>query len=88
MGLANAAAEKANAGEDKDSGQDTLARLPQAKTGDGALDPSGEREKLRRAIRELALRAAANDPLNAPAFRLLAEVSGKAGETAHAHAVP
>ena len=81
MGLANAATEKANAGEDKDSGQDTLAGLPQAKTGEGALDPSGERGKLRRGIRELALRAAANDPLNAPAFRLLAEVSEGAEET-------
>ncbi len=83
MGLANAATENAKAGEDKDFGQepDTLARLPQAKTGDGGLEPSGEREKLRRAIRDLALRAAANDPLNAQAFRLVAEVSGGAGET-------
>ncbi len=50
----------------------TISSLPEAKeSGD---EPLGERENLRGEIRDLTLRALANDPLNARAFRSLAEV--------------
>ncbi len=56
----------------------TLSNLPEAKeSGD---EPLGEREILRGQIRDLALRALANDPMNARAYRSLAEVIGGADQ--------
>ncbi len=55
----------------------TLSLLPEVK--DPAAEPSGERERLRAEIRDLAARAIANDPLNAQAYRLLAEATANAG---------
>ncbi len=51
----------------------TIARLPEPKNGGSRPEPAGEREALRNEIAALATRALANDPLNAEAFRLLAE---------------
>ncbi len=57
---------------------DTISDLPEAKeSGD---EPLGEREILRGEIRDLALRALANDPMNARAYRSLAEVTGGADQ--------
>ena len=53
---------------------DTIAHLPAASS-EGELEPQDEREALRREIRRLAVRTIANEPLNAKAFRLLAEVT-------------
>jgi hypothetical protein len=53
----------------------TLSRLPAVKGSAGGIEPVGEREALRKTIRDLAARAIANDPLNASAYRLLAEVT-------------
>lgn len=61
-----------------DGAADTLSRLPEVKG--AALEPVGEREKLRAQIRDFALRAIANDPLNAQAFRLLAEATASADQ--------
>ncbi len=55
---------------------DTIAALPEAGDETGTdPDTEGERRALRGEIRNLALRAIANDPLNARAYRLLAEVT-------------
>lgn len=51
------------------------ANLPEAKGVDNGAESSGERNQLSAEIRDLALRAIMNDPLNATAFRLLAEVT-------------
>ncbi len=59
----------------RDAGENTLSRLPEVKAAESGQEPIGEREILRGEIRNLALRAIANDPLNASAFRLLAEVT-------------
>lgn len=69
-------AEQTKAGPAEGQGPpNTLGHLTVAKTVDGAPKLADEREALRREIRELALRAIENDPLNARAFRLLAEVT-------------
>jgi hypothetical protein len=57
---------------------DTLSRLPEVKG--ASAEPVGEREKLRAQIRALALRAIASEPLNAQAYRLLAEVTASADQ--------
>jgi hypothetical protein len=54
----------------------TLVHLSEAKTPHDVEASPMEREALRHEIRELASRAIAADPLNAEAFRLLAEVTG------------
>jgi hypothetical protein len=51
-----------------------VIRLPEA-GGAGADEPRKEREALQNEIRELANRAIAKDPLNAEAYRLLAETA-------------
>jgi hypothetical protein len=51
------------------------ATLPKAKSADKENESAGEREQLSAEIRDLALRVIANDPLNATAFRLLAEAT-------------
>lgn len=57
-------------GEDIKAG--TIAKLPQAGPD---YQPQGLRQELRKQIRELAGRAIAHDPLNAAAYRLLAETT-------------
>ena len=52
----------------------TIAHLPEAALGSVA-GPSGRFEDLRKKLRTVAVRAIANDPLNAKAFRLLAETA-------------
>ena len=66
-------AEKPNGTEDakREERSNTLSTLPEAK---GSENELREREDLREEIRDLALRALANDPLNAGAYRALAEV--------------
>jgi hypothetical protein len=55
----------------------TIADLPKAPDASGEADDlQAEREELRGQIRELATKAIAADPMNATAFRLLAEVTG------------
>jgi hypothetical protein len=56
-----------------DGSADTLSNLPQAQV--TSAEAAGEREKVRDEIRELALRTIAIEPLNAQAFRLLAEAT-------------
>ncbi len=71
--------ERTKAQEDEaqpDGGDNTLSGLPEAKVAEGDQEDLGKRESLREQIRKLALEAIANDPLNAKAFRLLAEVTG------------
>ncbi|MBJ7532844.1 hypothetical protein JDN40_01765 [Rhodomicrobium vannielii ATCC 17100] len=53
---------------------DTIAHLPEAEDA-GIQEPGSERDALRRKIGRLAVRALANDPLNAKAYRLLAETT-------------
>jgi len=53
---------------------DTISQLPEAEGG-SIQQPKGERDALRREIRHLAVRALTNDPLNAKAYRLLAETT-------------
>ncbi|HWJ19574.1 MAG TPA: hypothetical protein VNR65_12695, partial [Geobacterales bacterium] len=66
-------AEKPNGIEDAkhEERSNTLSTLPEAK---GSENELREREDLREEIRDLALRALANDPLNAGAYRALGEV--------------
>ncbi len=66
-------AEKPNGTEDakREERSNTLSTLPEAK---GSENELREREDLREEIRDLALRALASDPLNAGAYRALAEV--------------
>ncbi len=66
------------AGAEKDKEGATIASLPKAAGGGGGdeVGPGGMREELRGQIRELASKAIANDPLNAAAYRLLAEATG------------
>jgi hypothetical protein len=61
-----------------DGTANTLSRLPAVKG--AAAEPLGEREKRRANIQAFALRAIANDPLNAQAFRLLAEATASADQ--------
>jgi hypothetical protein len=58
-----------------DTRPNTLSRLPEARDMDSGRESLRQRDILRAQIKGLALRAIANDPLNASAFRLLAEVS-------------
>ena len=55
--------------------QDTIAQLPEAKSA-SAVESWGERDVLRSKVRQLAIRTIATDPLNAEAYRLLAEMTG------------
>lgn len=74
VALTSIGVEKARGTEDdgREQRSNMLSRLPEAKeSGD---EPLGERENLRGEIRDLVLRALANDPLNARAIRSLAEV--------------
>ncbi len=59
--------------ESRDGQANTLSRLPRASEDGG--DPYEGREALRAEIRNLAVRALANDEMNAGAFRALAEVT-------------
>ncbi|MGO9483110.1 MAG: hypothetical protein ACLPX9_00795 [Rhodomicrobium sp.] len=52
---------------------DSLPRADEAASGEAG--PQGLGEELRRQIRQLAAKAIANDPLNAAAFRLMAEAT-------------
>jgi hypothetical protein len=63
---------------DGGSGQrgDSIANLPEAVGSGSPQQPQDEREALQREIKDLATRAVASDPLNAEAYRLLAEVAG------------
>jgi hypothetical protein len=72
IALASIGAEKAKGTADDVRGErsDTLSNLPEAQES----EPLGAIESLRAEIRDLALRALANDPLNASAYRSLAEV--------------
>lgn len=54
---------------------DTIAHLPEANSG-SPVKPWDERDALSRELRRLAIRTIAADPLNAKAFRLLAEMTG------------
>jgi hypothetical protein len=56
-------------------GDNTIARLPAARIANDNGESKGDRDRLRQEIRDLAVRTIDNDPLNARAFRLLAEVS-------------
>ncbi|MFZ1110237.1 MAG: hypothetical protein WAN43_18050 [Rhodomicrobium sp.] len=78
LGAAEEAPKTGEAVSPSDGTADTLSRLPEVKG--AAAEPVGEREKLRAQIRALALRAIANDPLNARAFRLLAEATASADQ--------
>ncbi len=71
--------EKAKEGTDEPHGgqADTLSHLPEAHALEDGANPFGEREALRSEIRDLALRALANNELNAGAFRALAEVTSR-----------
>ena len=73
VALTSIGLEKPKGTEDdgREERSNTLSRLPKAK--ESEAEPL-ERETLRGEIRDLALRALANDPLNARAIRLLAEV--------------
>lgn len=74
VALASLEMEKTKEGEGESrDGTTTLSHLPRASEDEN--DPSGERETLRTEIRNLALRALANNQLNAGAFRALAEVT-------------
>jgi hypothetical protein len=53
---------------------DVIARAPEA-NGRGPGEPPKEREALKNELRDLAARAIAKDPLNAEAYRLLAEMT-------------
>jgi hypothetical protein len=53
----------------------SMANLPEAEGSRSPQQPQGEREALQREIKELATRAVASDPLNAEAYRLLAEAA-------------
>ncbi len=55
--------------------RDTIAHLPEARSAN-LSEPQGERDALNSEVRRLALRTIAIDPLNAEAFRLMAETSG------------
>jgi hypothetical protein len=55
--------------------QDTIVHLPEAKAA-SAAEPWVERDALRSEVRRLATRTIAADPLNAKAYRLLAEMTG------------
>jgi hypothetical protein len=79
VALTNFGVEKPKGMEDggREERFNTLSRLPEAKESGG--EPL-ERETLRGEIRELALRALANDPLNARAIRSLAEVTSDADQ--------
>lgn len=63
-------------GQSEETAAHTIARLPKAQDvpGEETATPS-TRQLLRSQIRELASRAIVNDPLNATAYRLLAEVT-------------
>ena len=61
--------------------EQTIARLPKAQDAPPEAAALSVRESLRNQIREAASRAIANDPLNATAFRFLAEVSDPTGGT-------
>jgi hypothetical protein len=68
------------AGQTKSDGEtgqrgDSIASLPEAEGSGRPQQPHGEREALQLEIKNLAARAAASDPLNAEAYRLLAEVA-------------
>lgn len=64
-------------GPAKEREHGSIANLPKAEPDAGANSASkGVREALRTQISQLATKAIANDPLNASAFRLLAEVTG------------
>jgi hypothetical protein len=81
LGILGAGQEAAKTGQEEGpsaGAANTLSRLPEVK--DDSLEPVGERERLRAEIRALALRAIANDPLNAQAFRLLAEATASADQ--------
>lgn len=76
LGAEAESAKAVRRGGTPDESANTLSRLPEA---NGArVEAVGEREKLRGEIRDLALRAIASEPLNAQAFRLLAEVTNGA----------
>ncbi len=66
--------DQASESQDDVATTNTIAQLPEAKAGSDQR-PLGERDALRREIRHLAVRALANDPLNAKAYRLLAETA-------------
>jgi hypothetical protein len=77
--LLGAGLENPKAGQEEgpqDEAKNTLSRLPEVKS--PVVEQSGERERLRAEMRDLALRAIANDPLNAQAYRLLAEATSNA----------
>lgn len=76
VALSSFGLEKVKGTQDDARGErsDTLSSLPEAKEG----GDDGERESLRAEIRDLALRALANDPLNARAIRSLGEVTNGA----------
>jgi hypothetical protein len=61
--------------EVEEGSTNTLSKLPMVRAGESAAEPIEERENLREEIRSLARQIIANDPLNARAFRLLAEVT-------------
>ncbi len=61
------------------SGPDTIGRLPEGGSGSLALS-AGKRDALSREIRRLAVRTIAVDPLNAQAYRLLAEMASTRDE--------
>ena len=71
MGLPGAQAAQPASGQ-RGTASDTIGSLPEASP---SLDTKSESEDLREEIRVLALRVLANDPLNAQAFRLLAETT-------------
>ncbi len=71
---AGAEAAKADQGEAAPKGNaNTVSRLPEVRG--ASVEPAGERERLRGEIRDLATQAILRDPLNAQAFRLLAEAT-------------
>ncbi len=63
-------------GPEKEKRLSSIADLPKARPEpEGNSEPKSVREDLRSQIRDLATKAIANDPLNASAFTLLAEVT-------------
>ena len=78
ISLVSIGAERAKGTEDerREERSNTLSTLPEARED----EPLGESENLRAEIRDLALRALANDPLNAWAYRSLAEVVSDADQ--------
>ncbi|MBI4723845.1 MAG: hypothetical protein HY765_02180, partial [Rhodomicrobium sp.] len=54
---------------------DTIGRLPEAKSAGKPTEATDGRDSLRRQIHDLATQTLAIDPLNAKAFRLLAEIT-------------